>query len=115
MIENLFLKNSILDEKKIRLFIFSARYSTTIFFLVLSSKKINLIIYYDKTLNYLENDRFSVSSENELNMDYDINRMKRLIICFAENYTFLFFRGAYDIDQRDFPSLVSNQADVTST
>lgn len=103
MIENLFLKNSILDEKKIRLFIFSARYSTTIFFLVLSSKKINLIIYYDKTLNYLENDRFSVSSKNELNMDYDINRMKRLIICFAENYTFLFFGALMTLIKGIFP------------
>lgn len=73
------------------------------------------IIYNDKTLNYLENDRFSVSSQNELNMDYDINRMMRLIICFCGKTTLFFFRGAYDIDQRDFPSLVSNQAGVTST
>lgn len=66
-------------------------------------KKINLIIYYDKTLNYLENDRFSVSSENELNMDYDINRMKRLIICFAENYTFLFFGALMTLIKGIFP------------
>lgn len=85
------------------------------FWFYLKKNQPHYIIYNDKTLNYLENDRFSVSSQNELNMDYDINRMMRLIICFCGKTTLFFFRGAYDIDQRDFPSLVSNQAGVTST